>query len=203
MGTWESFETLETSEVDLRSQNTLHWGVLYINGKISKCRCRKWAHMGHLNICNTSYDKRKGRESNWQFDSWPLKVKNRPDPGVCRWSVIHSCKALEESYKFALDFIPIGGLSKELWPCKVLGVQTGTVLGFLLGHPGTKSHSDVGATERCRKYYMEEGDGFPRVQAVVSLMSPKLPVVFPSTKGVLESELTNLLVGLMQVRVSN
>ncbi len=38
---------------------------------------------------------------------------------------------------------------------------------------------------------------------MVSLMSPKLPVTCPNTKGVLESELTNLLVGLMQVRVSN
>jgi len=46
---------------------------------------------------------------------------------------------------------------------------------------------------------MGEGDGFPRVRAVVSLMNPKLPVACPSTKGVPESELTNLLVGLMQV----
>ncbi len=46
---------------------------------------------------------------------------------------------------------------------------------------------------------MGEGDGFPRVRAVVSLMNPKLHVACPSTKGVPESELTNLLVGLMQV----
>jgi len=38
---------------------------------------------------------------------------------------------------------------------------------------------------------------------VVSLVSLRLPVVCLSTKGVPESELTNLLVGLMQVRVSN
>jgi hypothetical protein len=37
---------------------------------------------------------------------------------------------------------------------------------------------------------------------VMSQMSPELPVACPSTKGVLECELTNLLVGLMQVRVS-
>jgi hypothetical protein len=43
---------------------------------------------------------------------------------------------------------------------------------------------------------MGEGGGFPRVRAVVSLVSPKLPVARPSTKGALESELTNLwLVG--------
>jgi hypothetical protein len=50
---------------------------------------------------------------------------------------------------------------------------------------------------------MGEGDGFPRVRAMVSLMSPKLPVACPNTKGAPECELTNLLVSLMQVRVSN
>ncbi len=57
--------------------------------------------------------------------------------------------------------------------------------------------------ERCIEYYMGEGGGFPRVQAVVSLVSPESPVACPNIKGVLESELTNLLVGLMQVRVNN
>jgi hypothetical protein len=38
---------------------------------------------------------------------------------------------------------------------------------------------------------------------MVSLVSPELPMACPSTKGVPECELTNLLVGLMQVRVSN
>jgi hypothetical protein len=50
---------------------------------------------------------------------------------------------------------------------------------------------------------MGEGGGFPRVRAVVSLVSPELPVACLSIKGVLENELTNLLVGLMQVQVSN
>jgi hypothetical protein len=44
---------------------------------------------------------------------------------------------------------------------------------------------------------MGEGGGFLRIRAVVSLVSPKLPVACPSTKGVLEGELTNLLDGLM------
>jgi hypothetical protein len=50
---------------------------------------------------------------------------------------------------------------------------------------------------------MGEGGGFPRIRAVVSLVSLELLVVCPSTKGAPECELTNLLVGLMQVRVSN
>jgi hypothetical protein len=74
---------------------------------------------------------------------------------------------------------------------------------LLLGSPGTKSHSDVGATGRHKEYYMGEGGDFLRVWAMVSLVSPKLFVAYPSTKGAPEIVLTNLLVGLMQVRVSN
>jgi hypothetical protein len=70
--------------------------------------------MSHLDICSTSYGKKKGRESNWQFDSQPLKVGNRFDPDACRWSVTNHWKALDESYKFASDLIPIGRLSKKL-----------------------------------------------------------------------------------------
>jgi len=71
------------------------------------------------------------------------------------------------------------------------------VSGFLLGSPETKNHSGVGAARNCKEYYMEEGGGFPRVQAVVNLVSPKLPMACPSTKSAPKSELTNLLVGLM------
>jgi len=153
--------------------------------------------MGHLDICNTSHGKKKGWKSNWQFDSWPLKFRNRPDPGACRWSATHRWKALEESYNFAWNLNLIGGLSKELWSCKVPRVQIETISGLLLGSLGTKSLSDVGAGKRHKIYYMGEGGGFPRVRAVVSQVSLELHVVCPSTKGAPKSELTNLLVGLM------
>jgi hypothetical protein len=68
-GNWESIGTSETSESDWRGQNTLHWGFLYINGKLLKCRCLKWACMSHLHICSISYGKKKGWEWKWQFDS--------------------------------------------------------------------------------------------------------------------------------------
>jgi hypothetical protein len=112
MGTWESSGTPKTSKLDCRNQNTLLWGVLNIIGKLSKCRCRKWPCTSHLNICSMSYGKKKGQESNWQFDSWPLKVRNRPNPDVCRWIATHCWKALKESYNFASHLIPIRGLSK-------------------------------------------------------------------------------------------
>jgi hypothetical protein len=119
--------------------------------------------MGHLDICNTCYDKKKGRESNWQFDPRPLKVGNRPNFDACRWSATHYWKALKESYKFASNLIPIESLSEELWLRKVLRVQTRIVSGLLLGNPGKKSHFDVGDAERCKEYYMGEGGDFPQV----------------------------------------
>ncbi len=84
----------------------------------------------------------------------------------------------------------------------MVGVQTETISRLLLRSLGTKNHSDVGAMEKHKEYYMGEGGGFPRVRAVMSLVSPKSLVTCPSTKGAPKSDLTNLLVGLMQVRVS-
>jgi hypothetical protein len=140
--------------------------------------------MIHLGICNTSYGWNKGWESNWQFDSRPLKVGNRPDPGVCRWSATHRWKALKESYKFSLDLIPIKGWGEKLWTPKVPKVQIETVSGLHFGSPGKKCHSDASAAEKHKEYYMGEGGGFPRVQAMVSQMSPRLPVACPDTKSV-------------------
>jgi hypothetical protein len=45
--------------------------------------------MSHLDICSTSYGKKKGQKSNCQFDSQSLKVRNRPNPDVCKWSATH------------------------------------------------------------------------------------------------------------------
>jgi len=138
-GDLESSTTPKTSEFDCRGQNTLLWNVFYIVGKVSKCRCPNWPCMSHLDIWSTSYGQKKGRESNWQFDFRPLKVRNRSDPGVCRRSATHHWKALEESYNFVLDLVPIEGLSKKLWRRRVLGVQAETVSGLHFGSPGTKS----------------------------------------------------------------
>jgi hypothetical protein len=82
--TWEmeSRWTSETSESNYRGQNSMAHGVLYIIGKFLERRCLKWARLAHLNIWNTSYGQKKGRESNCQFDSRPQKVKNRPLPDV-------------------------------------------------------------------------------------------------------------------------
>jgi hypothetical protein len=63
-----------------------------------------------------SYDKKKGHESNWQFDSQLLKVGNQPNPSVCKWSATHYWKDFDEGYNFALDLIMIGGLHEVMRP---------------------------------------------------------------------------------------
>jgi hypothetical protein len=92
-------------KIQLQGPNSLHWSILYIIGKLSKCRWKKWARMSHLDICSTSYDNNK---------KGPLKVGNRLDLGACKSSATHHWKALDKNYKFALDLIPIGGLNKKL-----------------------------------------------------------------------------------------
>jgi hypothetical protein len=67
---------------------------------------------------------------------------------------------------------------------KVSRVQTGTVSGLHFGNLGKKSHLDASAVESCREYYMGEGDGFPRVRAVVSQVSPRSPMACPNTENV-------------------
>jgi hypothetical protein len=119
LGIWSP----EFLEFDNKGQNTSPWGVLSVIGKVLKCRCPKWPHIGHLDICSPSYGQKKGRESNWQFDSRPLKVGNRPAPNVLLGNATWRWKALKEGYKFGSDLVPIGGWGEKLWCPKVLGVQ--------------------------------------------------------------------------------
>ncbi len=69
---------------------------------------------GHLDIYSPSYGQKKGRESNWQFDSRPLKVRNRPLPDLRIESATWSWKDLDEGYNFGLDLVAIRLCSREL-----------------------------------------------------------------------------------------
>jgi hypothetical protein len=84
VGSWSPERTPEFSERNFRGQNSSPCSVLYIIEKLLKRRCLKWARIAHLDICNASYGQKNGRESNWQFDSRPLKVRNRPDFLACK-----------------------------------------------------------------------------------------------------------------------
>jgi hypothetical protein len=136
VGDLESFGTPECLEFDNKAENTSHWGVLGVIEKVLKHRYRKWPRIGNLDICSPSYGQKKGQKSNWQFDSRPLKVGNRPLPDIrlecatCRW------KDLNEGYNFDLDLIAIGLCSWELWTFKVLGVPSRQFRDSISGVPG-------------------------------------------------------------------
>jgi hypothetical protein len=110
---WELGVLLDSQKLRawLQGSKNLELGVLYTFGKVLKCRCPKWPHMSHLDICSPSYGQKKGWESNWQFDSRPLKVVNRPEFDVIRWRATRLWKALKESYKIASD-----SSQSKVWP---------------------------------------------------------------------------------------
>jgi hypothetical protein len=185
----ESSGTPECLKFDSKAQNTSHWGVLGVIGKVLKRRYRKCPRIGHLDICSPSYGRKKGRESNWQFDSRPLKVGNRPLPDIRFESATRHWKELNEGYNFGSDSLRSDSAvgSYELPKSRDSTRDNfGTISGLQLGSPGKKSHFDVASVERHREYYKGEGGGFPRVRAVVSQVSPNArglsqhPKVFPN-----------------------
>jgi hypothetical protein len=71
----ESQMVSQISRTQLRGQNSSPWKVLYIIGKLLKCKCLKWVHITHLDIWSTSYGQKKGRELNLPI--WLLPTKSR------------------------------------------------------------------------------------------------------------------------------
>jgi hypothetical protein len=193
-GSWNPDGLLNFWKSDCKGQNPLDWRVHYIIRKLLECRC--------LNTSNISYGQKKGRESNWQFDSQPLKVRNHLDFLACKWRATYRWKAIDEGYNFALDLISIKGLHTKLWAPKFMEVPTLGILGLPLGSLGTKWHLGVGPVARHKVYYKGEGGGFPQIQVVMSLMSLCLLVVRPCTK-LLQLRTNQLVVWFVQVRVSN
>jgi hypothetical protein len=90
-----------------KGQITLDWKVPYISGKLLELKYLKWARMTHLGIWNRSYGQKKGRESNCQFDSQPLKVKNRPNLLMFKWRATYHWKTFDKGYNFASNLFSI------------------------------------------------------------------------------------------------
>jgi hypothetical protein len=76
---------------------------------------------------------KKGQELNWQFDSQPLKVWNRPNFLASRQRATYHWKAFNNSCNVFLDLIAIGGLHAKLCACKIVGVRVVGILGLPLG----------------------------------------------------------------------
>ncbi len=175
VGDLESFGTPECLEFDSKAQNTSHSGVLGVIGKVLKRRYRKWPRIGHLDICSPSYGQKKGRESNWQFDSRPLKVRNRPLPDLRIESAIRRWKDLDEGYKFGSDLVAIRLRNRELWAPKVLRLHLGQFRDkFRDSNPGVPGKSDIRAwvSRSVTKYTIgSKVVAYSRVRTVVSQVS--------------------------------
>ncbi len=176
VGDLESTGTPECLEFDSKAQNTSHSDVLGVIEKVLKRRYRKWPRIGHLDICNPIYGQKKGRESNWQFDSRPLKVGNRPlsdlqiESAICRW------KDLDGGYKFGSDLVAIRLCSRELWAPKVMGLHPRQFRNkFRDSNPGVPGKSDIRAwvPQSVTEYTIgSKVVAYSRVRAVVSQGSP-------------------------------
>jgi hypothetical protein len=191
----ESKWTFKFLEINCKGQNPLDWRVPYIIEKFLELQCLKWPCMTHLDTQHTNYGQKKGRESNFQFDSWPLKVKNHPYFLACRWRTRYRWKALNKGYNFALELISIGGLHAKLWAFKVVGVPNVGISRLPLGSLETKWHLGASPMAMHTIYYKGEGGGFLQIWAMVRLVSLSLLMVRPNTK-VPWHALTNLLFGL-------
>ncbi len=166
-------------------------------------RCLKWARMTCLDINTQVMVKRRAKSQIAKFDFWPLKVGNNPVFLACRWRVTYRWKALEEGYNFSSTFISIKGLHEKLWAPKVEGVPVVGISKLPFGSPETKWHLGASLVARHKVYYKGEGDDFPQVQAVVSLVSPNLHVVRPNTKNALTMHWPTCLVLCRSMWVSD
>jgi hypothetical protein len=154
-----------------------------------------------LNICSPSYGQKKGRESNWQFDSRPLKVGNRPLSDLRIESAIRRWKDLDEGYTFGSDLVAIRLCSRELWAPKVPGLHPGQFSGQFRdsdpGVPGVSGKSDIRAwvPRSVTEYTIGEyGGGILPSQGRGESSESKCPWLVPTPKGVPECELTTWVV---------
>jgi hypothetical protein len=160
----------------------------------------KWAHMTHLDTWHKLYPKER---PGVKLPIWlpTTKSQKSPDFLAWKWRVTYRWKALDEGYNFPLNLISINDLHAKLWAPKVARIPVVGISGPPLGSPETKWHLGASPMAKHRVYYKAEGGGFPQVQAMLSLMSPWLPVARPCTK-VLQLCTNQLVVWFVQIHVS-
>jgi hypothetical protein len=154
-----------------------HWLERKTNTKLSlydtirnflKHRCLKRPCIVHLDLICMSYNQRKGRESNWEFDSWSQTPWNQGSNDLIR-----ACYTSLRRYIWGLQDSSLV-FSKYIWFEKDTSVQSlettrVPILGLPspLGSPREKWHLDVIPTKRHKVYYREgNGASSQRLRAV-------------------------------------
>jgi hypothetical protein len=129
--------------------------------------------------------------SHWSFGHLQPKLWAKEGPGVklaiwlpttksrettSSWHPIWECDmALKRSRRgLQLWFRPRCDwtLQSGVMAVQSSGSPAGTISGLHFGSPKNLGHLDVASTASYREYYMGEGGGFPRIQAVVNLVCP-------------------------------
>jgi len=155
VGDLESSGTPECLELNSKAQNTLHWGVLSVIGKVLKRRYRKWPCIGNSDICSPSYGQKKGRESKWQI--WLPTTKSQES--TCSRRPNWECDtALERSWQgLQLWFRPRRDqtLQSGVMAVQSSGSPAETISGFHFGSPNKMCHLDVVPMASCKEYYRE------------------------------------------------
>jgi hypothetical protein len=172
VGIWSPPGLPHVQSSTARPKKTSHWSVFDVIGKVLKRRYRKCSRIGHLDICSPSYGQKKGQESNLQFDSRPLKVRNRPLPDIRFEYATWRWKDLDEGYNFGSDLIAIQLCSGELWPFKVLGVPPGQFRDSISGVPGICAIWMPLPWRATENTIGSKVMAYSRVRAVVSLVCP-------------------------------
>jgi hypothetical protein len=160
VGDLESSKTPECLEFNRKAQNTSHWGVLGVIGKVLKRRYRKWPRIGHLDICSPGYGQKKGRESNYQLPTTKSResTSSRPPNWECNTSLERSRQGLQVWFRPCCDqTLQSGVMSSQSpgTPPETLSRQISGLQPRSPGSPRKKWHSGVGAAECHRVYYRE------------------------------------------------
>jgi len=93
-------------------------------------------------------------------------TSSQPPNWECEMSLKRSWRGLQLWFRPRRDQTLKSGVMSSQSP----RTPTGTVSGLQSWSLREKSHLDVASAGGCREYYMGEGGGFPRVQAVMCFM---------------------------------
>jgi hypothetical protein len=166
-----------------------------------KCKCIKWVCMTHLDIYSTSYGKKERPGVKLTIRLPTIKSRESTQP-LC---VQVECNTPLESSQWELQlfFRPHPNQRSEqksiiLQSCKSPNRGSfGTPLWESRDKKpfGCKCHGEAQRILYGGRWWL--------LLSLGRLVSPKSLMACPSTKGALESELTNLLVDLMHIRMSN
>jgi hypothetical protein len=151
VGDLESSRTPEGSELDSKGQNTSHWGVLGVIGKVLKRRYRKCPCIGNSDICSPSLGKRRAgsyvRNRHKSRESTSSRYPNRE----CDTALERSRRRLQLWFKPRRD----PTLQSGVMAVQSSGSPVGTKSGLHFGSPGNLCHLDAPSVASCRKYYRE------------------------------------------------